>query len=377
MQQRILSHQTEFTASYNVQNIWRVDARAHTPQVDCLKAAWENVVNRHPILRTVFARSGSAKNKFIQIALRRPNALVKIISTESGDNGTFEFATQQSPLSFGTIHPTHQLSLYISTSDTIFVKLEISHAIIDGFSHQVLLRDPQLAYDEQLESGPGPLYSRFIDYAVRGNHADSLAYWTKYLDRLAPCSMPIVTGEHHQRGDLSSVDISVEHLNSKLYAASRLHGVTVANIFMTAWAIVLHSFVKSPEICFGYLVSGRDVPMERIEDAVGLHINLVPYKCIIPQGSSLQQLLTYVHEDFVRSSPNQSFTLTNAPGEESQGRSLFNTAISFQKDNSSDGEIAPDKTISLERLWSKDPTEVSLTEVTHYWYLYISIMVGF
>ncbi|PTB61124.1 hypothetical protein M431DRAFT_477510 [Trichoderma harzianum CBS 226.95] len=128
---------------------------------------------------------------------------------------------------------------------------------------------------------------------------------------------------------------------------------------MTAWAVVLDNFVKSSEVCFGYLVSGRDVPVERIEDAVGLYINLVPCKCTILQDSLLQQLLTDVHEDFVRSSPNQSFTLTSSPGGEFQGRSLFNATISFQRDDSSNQEIAPDKTTSLERLWSRDPTEVS------------------
>ncbi|KAL6814084.1 hypothetical protein V8C40DRAFT_277516 [Trichoderma camerunense] len=143
-------------------------------------------------------------------------------------------------------------------------------------------------------------------------------------------------GEPHQRGDLSSVDISVEHLNSKLYTASRLHGVIVANIFMTAWAVALHNFVKSPEVCLGSLVSGRDVPVEMIEGAVGLYINLVSCKCTIPQDNSLQQLLTDVHEDV----------------------SLFNTAISFQKDDSSNRKIASAKTISLERLWSRDPTEI-------------------
>ncbi len=111
----------------------------------------------------------------------------------------------------------------------------------------------------------------------------------KYGDGLAPGSMPIATGELHQRGELSSVDVSVEDLNSKLYAASRLHGGTIANSFMKAWAVVLHNFLKSPEVCFGnrYLVSGRDVPVERIEDAVGLYINLVPCKYTIPQDSLL------------------------------------------------------------------------------------------
>lgn len=333
------------------------------PQVDRLKAAWQSVVNRHPILRTVFSQSGSTRNEFNQIVLQSSNALIKHIDTDLDDNSAFEFVTKQPPLSFGIIHPTHEFSIYISTENTIYVKLEISHAIIDGFSHQVLLRDLQLAYDEQLDSGPGPLYSRFIEYTVKGNNETSLAYWTKYLDGLSPCNIPITTGEH-QRGDLCSVDISMEHLSSKLHAASRLHGVTVANIFMTAWAVVLNNFVKSSDVCFGYLVSGRDVPIERVEDAVGLYINLVPCKCVIPQDCSLQQLLTDVHQDFVISSPHQSFTLTNARSGNFRGKSLFNTAISFQKDDTStsNSQVSSDKSIAWERVWSKDPTEVSLSQ---------------
>jgi amino acid adenylation domain-containing protein/non-ribosomal peptide synthase protein (TIGR01720 family) len=358
MQQRILIHQGEVTRSYNVQNIWRINSKSEAPELTRLKTAWQNVVDRHPILRTVFVQSDSASNMFNQIVLRSSNARILHIDSHLNDADTLEFSVKQPPLSFGILLPTHRLALYTSATDTIYLKLEISHAIVDGFSLQILLRDLQLAYDGQLGSGAGPLFSEFIKYMVKEVHQPAFDYWITYIDGLSPCNLPIVASEHRRRGELCSVDISLEHLSRKLYAASKLHEVTVANIFMTAWAIVLRRFVESPEVCFGYLVSGRDAPIERIEDAVGLYINLVPCKARISQDESLQQLLIAVHDDFVRSAPNQHFTLTEAVGGDASGKPLFNTAVSFQKVEAYDEGAAFGGSILLERAWSKDPTEV-------------------
>lgn len=359
MQQRILRHQKEVAGSYNVQNIWRVSATHHMLQINRLKMAWQDVVVRHSALRTIFTRSDSALYPFNQVVHRRPNTVIKHSGIDVDDSSAVEFIAKQPSLIFGPLLPTHQLSLYTSTAGTIYVKLEISHALIDGFSNQVLLRDLQLAYEGQLVSGAGPLYSNFIAYMIKDNHEESLAYWSSYIHDISPCNMPVNAVEIHNRGDLCSVEISMVQLTSKLYAASKLHEVTVANIFMTAWAVVLHIFTKSPQVCFGYLVSGRDVPIERIEDAVGLYINLVPSKCNIVKDITLQQLLTAVHEDYARSSTHQHFTLTETANGDSIGKPLFNTAVSFQKDSSSSVQDGPEESLVLDRLWSMDPTEVS------------------
>ncbi|RFU79672.1 nonribosomal peptide synthase [Trichoderma arundinaceum] len=49
-----------------------------------------------------------------------------------------------------------------------------------------------------------------------------------------------------------------------------------------------------------------------------------------------------------------------ATSEDYYGKSLFNTAISFQKDDASSGQAHLSKSIALERVWSKDPTEYDI-----------------
>ncbi|KAL7933676.1 hypothetical protein V8C35DRAFT_280532 [Trichoderma chlorosporum] len=69
-------------------------------------------------------RNGSAKDEFLQVVLRRPNAPINYISTELDDHNTFEFVIKQPALSFGMLHLTCQLTIYTSATNTIFVKLE-------------------------------------------------------------------------------------------------------------------------------------------------------------------------------------------------------------------------------------------------------------
>ena len=139
---------------------------------------------------------------------------------------------------------------------------------------------------------------------------------------------------------------------------SRRLELTVANIFMAAWALVLHNAVSGSDVVFGYLVAGRDVPVDGVEDAVGLYINLIPCHISISQTNSLQDLLETVREDFVRSLPHQHVARANITNGARARSPLFNTAVSYQKDAAPAQESAGQAGLVLQRIWSRDPTEV-------------------
>lgn len=61
----------------------------------------------------------------------------------------------------------------------------------------------------------------------------------------------------------------------KLRELSETLGVTVANIFQLAWALVLSRYVGSMDVLFGYVVSGRDVLLDRTHEMFGLLINIM------------------------------------------------------------------------------------------------------
>jgi non-ribosomal peptide synthase protein (TIGR01720 family) len=359
MQERILNHQTESAWSYNVQNVWKVGvAAAGAPRADCLEAAWQQVVDRHPALRTIFPPSDGALGRSHQVVLRRQYANVEIFHTALDDGATLELLTELPALRFSPLAAVHQLTICTSATGSVYMKLQISHAVIDGFSFLVVLRDIQLAYSTQLTPGPGPSYRHFVNHTVRGRHGESRAYWERYLSGLSPCILPVSTSKRDSGGDLRSVEVPLAGMAGDLYELSRRLELTVANIFMVAWALVLHHTLSRSDVVFGYLVAGRDVPVDGVEDAVGLYINLIPCHISISHTNSLQDLLEAVREDFVSSLPHQHVAHANITSGPQAGSPLFNTAVSYQKDSAPAQDSTADAGLVLQRLWSRDPTEV-------------------
>ncbi|RBA15944.1 hypothetical protein FPRO05_12165 [Fusarium proliferatum] len=53
------------------------------------------------------------------------------------------------------------------------------------------------------------------------------------------------------------------------------HDVSISNFFQGAWAFVLRAFTGSEDVCFGYLTSGRNFPVDRIVEIVGPLISML------------------------------------------------------------------------------------------------------
>ncbi|KAL2166947.1 hypothetical protein VTG60DRAFT_1944 [Thermothelomyces hinnuleus] len=137
----------------------------------------------------------------------------------------------------GSFHrgkPPYQLTFRHSTArKAVFVTLDISHALIDGASMAVLLRDWDRAYRGRLSGGTAPGYQPLVRLVQ---------------DRSAP--------------------------------VCRETSTTLPNLFHAVWAVALHLATGSRDIAYGYLDSGRDVGAAALdgsdlEEAVGPYFNLL------------------------------------------------------------------------------------------------------
>src|SRR5207244_3727055 len=87
------------------------------------------------------------------------------------------------------------------------------------------------------------------------------------------------------------------------------HGITLSNIFQLAWSLVLRAFTGSDDICFGYLTSGRDIPLSGIEDAIGPFINMLVCRTKFSSDLTLGQLLESTQEDYINNTKHQHVSL--------------------------------------------------------------------
>ncbi|KAL8782677.1 MAG: hypothetical protein Q9213_005185 [Squamulea squamosa] len=290
MQQGMLFSQTKGSNLYNNEWIEEVISTKDEEPIDPfrLKEAWEYLVQRHQILRTAFIEHPSQDGSFAQIVLKNFAPQIQWVKYDIIPD--FQASRKSTDHRLGS--PPHCLTICEANAKRIFLRLEISHAIIDGVSRSVLLRELGEVYGGTAIANYGPLYSDFIAHIRSQRQAESVRYWMGLLQHMAPCNFPVL--EYDKPLERSTRDLRVHTANlSELRSFCAGHEVTLSHIFQTAWALLLQRYTGSDDICFGYLASGRDAPLRDVDHIVGPLINMLICRV---QFDPLQPILSYIQQ---------------------------------------------------------------------------------
>jgi amino acid adenylation domain-containing protein/non-ribosomal peptide synthase protein (TIGR01720 family) len=348
IQQGLLMSRSKDGSFYAVRRAFRVKgAREVDGAVDVqrLVQSWKRVVQHHALLRTVFvdAISQTRAGSFDQVVLKDIEPLIlkrKCPCPPDGEDAIRRMMESLEPIKYQNDKPQHRLSVFYDDSDQTndaFCVLEMSHAIMDGASMDILLRDLGRSYDGSLGRLPRPLFSPFVASLQQRDAEADVAFWTRHLDGIEPCHFPILNDGVH----VSDTDRQLRSLRISLpgLAALRMFcdtvGVTLPNAFHAAWALTLACYTGTDDVCFGYLVSGRDAALvEGSEEAVGPFINMATQRVRFgDQDLSLLRVLETVQKDQLDCMPYAQASLAevqhalNLPG----GMALFNTCVSYRR----------------------------------------------
>ena len=338
----------------------------HNGRVDVrrLVRAWQKVVDHHQMLRTTFVYSVCQGHAFDQVVMKYADGGAKLVQCKE-EEVEEEFAKISLRKVNGNRQPTlpHQFSVCTTDSGNVFVKLECNHAVIDGISVGIIRRDLASAYQDRLE-GPKPLYSDYIKYIAHQSLTASVQYWTRFLKGVQYTHLPPLNPGSHETERLNSIYIPFDRFD-ELQSFCRTHELTLSNIMLAAWALVLRQYTAQDDICFGNLSAGRDAPVDGIQNTVGAFINMLV--CRVNFASQKNRKLTdvfrKVQSDFVESLPYQQCPLARIQHglELPAGEAMFNTACSLQSQGSSGEGVGEMNTIRFEEVAGHDPTEYAVT----------------
>ena len=123
MQQGILISQAQFSGHYKVELVCEIvsSAEGAAPSMDRLKTAWQRVVDRHPMLRTIFFESASKGGLFDQFVLKKVLPRIEVVH----DFKTLIAYPETHPLDYEERVPPHRLTLCEENGKTYF-SLEVS-----------------------------------------------------------------------------------------------------------------------------------------------------------------------------------------------------------------------------------------------------------
>ncbi|RYN46813.1 Nonribosomal peptide synthetase dtxS1 [Alternaria tenuissima] len=322
---------------------------------------WKQVVARHPALRTIFIDSVCKGGVFDQVVVKSPDSGIVTYKCADAELTALLESIKHSSLN-GKKKPVlpHQAAVIQTSSGKIFVKVIVNHAVIDGGSLGVIGQDLQEAYEGRL-SEDGPLYSDYIKYLRALPADDAVAYWKAKLRGVSPCYFPTTPRDPSKPRQLRSLDMRFTRFD-ELHELAESSNVTIANILLAAWALVLRSYTNSSDVCYGYLTSGRNVPIDKIESAVGAFINMLVSRIELKPATSLLEIVEKVQSDFVESMPHQHCSLAQFQHDLGlSGKSLFNTAVSIQRRSSAEEPTSDDSGIEFEQLDGHDPSEFAIT----------------
>lgn len=333
--------------------------RATRIDVQRMVRAWQKVVDRHQSLRTVMVYSVCKGHAFDQIALKQAQGGAKVLHCEDED-----YEKALNTVSLKEVNRTrrpelpHQLTLCTTKSGLCYTKLELNHAVIDGGSGALITRDLAMAYEGCLPEGPKPLYSDYVKYISSREEGTDVAFWKTYLSGIARCHLPPLDPAPANANRLNGIYLDFRRFD-ELQAFCRANEMTLSNVMLAAWGLVLRHYTSRDDVCFGNLTAGRDAPVDGIQDIVGAFINMLVCRVNFQKAKTIKDVIRKVQSDFLGSLPHQHCSLAKLQHDLGLSREpLFNTAVSIQNQISSrDAEMEGDA-IEIEPITNYDPSEV-------------------
>ncbi|EKG18856.1 AMP-dependent synthetase/ligase [Macrophomina phaseolina MS6] len=358
MQTGLLLSQAKSQGVYQYFSVFRVEALSAFESVDSSRLidAWQSLIERHSSLRTIFVPAVTKGDAFDQVVLKKADARVSRICCSK--NEVHSVLNEHMHIPFQDARPPHKLTICEVAGGEVFVRIDINHALVDGSSVPALVRDFTLLYDGRVSLPKAPLFSEYIAYIQSCNLQNSLRYWIDYLDGVEPCYFPILDDGVSQDGSIRTVRVEHQVTVQALTQLCQARNITLPTLFKAVWALVLQAYTGSRQVCFGYLVSGRDIPINNIDSAIGAFINMLV--CRVDLADALGSVLDKIQEDSVTSLQHQHCSLADIQhglSSDLSAQPLFNSAVNFQMMPVSE---TLDSSVAFRFSHHYDPTEYSI-----------------
>ena len=299
-------------AAYNISWTVRLNGELN---VGLLRAALQDVVNRHETLRTVFPASDGNATVEIgnDVAVELPvedlaGAGEEQLRARLADLAGHKFDLGQGPL----LRPG-----LIRLGDTEHILLVVVHHIVaDGASMRILFRQLAACYEARLSGGQAglpPLDIQYADYAVwqrRWLDSEEIeqqsSYWQRQLAGLPPLlelptDRPRAAAMRYRGA--SVLRVLPADLAADLRRLSREHGCTLFMTMLAAFYVLLMRYSGREDLVVGTPLGGRS--RTRLEGLIGFFINTVVLRTDLGGNPSFAELLSRVRDVALQAHANQ------------------------------------------------------------------------
>ncbi|MCO5183624.1 MAG: amino acid adenylation domain-containing protein [Anaerolineae bacterium] len=305
-------------ASYGQQRLWYLHqlapespaynmhsaARLTGPlDVDALQHALDDLLQRHTVLRTVFALEDG---DIIQRILPAAPAQLKQADLRFGTDSALTYATASAQEPFDLENgPLFRVHLIRESAETHILLLVIHHIICDEWSTGIIWRELARRYAAHCGVPVAPLLPmplQFEDYAhwqrsQKWSEQADLTYWREQLDGdLGVLQLPTDRPRPaQQRFDGAVQTHTLDRTTvQKVVALGQTIGATPFMTMLAAFAVLLARYTGQRDIAIGIPITLRSRP--ELQNLIGFFVNSIVIRVQIEPDMSFMTVLEAVRQ---------------------------------------------------------------------------------
>ncbi|MBT4836028.1 MAG: amino acid adenylation domain-containing protein [Methylococcales bacterium] len=292
-----------------------------TIEIDALQKSFQEIVNRHPSLRTTY---GAEKGEPVQKI--QPQMSVFFTQEDVSDWSATEItdrlnrdATRPFDLLKG---PLLRVSLLTQSDDLHYLLLSVHHVAIDLWSLMVVMDELQALYPaikDNRDPNLPQLPFKYIDYVdwqdrtLKSEEGERLwQYWRKQLHACHP-ALDLPTD--HARPAIQTYKGAAEafalddETTQKLKTLAQNQGCTLFMTLLATFQLLLHRYTGQEDILVGTPVAGRR--RAGLESLVGYFVDSVVLRSQLTQQVNFTDYLTLVRETVLGALSHQEYPFSS------------------------------------------------------------------
>ncbi|MFQ4162309.1 non-ribosomal peptide synthase/polyketide synthase [Scytonema millei] len=306
-------------------------------------AAWQQVVERHVVLRTAFTWEHSEQP--LQVVFRQVKLPLEIYSwtgltSEQQQQQLVSFIEQDRKLGFQLSKaPLMRLTLIQMSDDVYQFIWSYHHILLDGWSLPLVFKEvlgyyQALSVGQELQLPSSRSYRKYIAWLQKQNLEVAEQFWRQTLHGIT-APTPLVVDTHYvsepQSYSEEILTLSSE-TTSALVSFARQHQLTLNTLVQAAWALLLSRYSGETDVVFGVIVSGRSPAIKGVESIVGLFINTLPMRVEVSHEDTILPKLKQIQKLQVEMSAYEYTPLLQIQGwsDVPKGLPLFESIVVFE-----------------------------------------------
>ena len=266
-----------------------------------VEQTFQQIVNRHEVLRTTFREETGTAFQFIlpqdQWCLEKAMA-TDLSNSQAAQALIMEFIDR--PFDLAKDHMLRAKLIEVE-SNRFQLALVIHHIAADGWSMNILTHEFTEIYEALRKGVTADLPSlpvQYADYAVWQREflgedvlAKELVYWTEQLEEVPSLDLPtdfVRPNIQSTRG--AAIDVSI---NKEVYARLRhltqKYQTTLYTTLLAAFKILLYRYSRQRDICVGTPIAGRQ--QVETQPLIGFFVNMLAIRSQLVEHSTFVDLL--------------------------------------------------------------------------------------